>query len=143
MRDPLAGDQVRPKENIAQAELPAQLAFLDGLASEVSQGDVRVGKLVLEVDDGANLIALDGLGEAARCHLSAAIDLVLGHDPQPFAMRVLPAVVNKGDDGQHQGQAQAEKPVERRAHPASLQCGRRGEYPAAGSWQLLRKIARG
>src|SRR5690242_13423870 len=90
--------------HVAHAEFTAQLALLDGPAAPEAEIDVRIGKLILDVDDGADVIAFDGVGEALGGHLAAAVDTAGIDNAQPFVGVVDAAEVHNRSDDDHDDQ---------------------------------------
>src|SRR5262249_22364952 len=72
--DVRAPNEVRPDEDVADAELPAQVAFFDRAAVEVAQFEIGIGEIVLKVDDSLDSQLREGFLESIRRKLAAAIN---------------------------------------------------------------------
>src|SRR5262249_10776295 len=114
--------QIGSDMDILDAELLAELAFLDCLSIEPIREHIRVRDIVLDVDDGANLIAEDGSGEAIDGELAAAVEHSRLNDAQALAVGVAVAVINEWSYRDQAGQSRDQQPSSRHAAGSVNDC---------------------
>src|SRR5205814_1495282 len=103
--DAFPPNQIWPDKDVADAKLPAQRAFLDRAAIEVTQVQIGIGEVVLKIDDGLNAQSSACVRESVRCELSAAVDNARRYLAQPFVVRVHRSIKHNrrdADDGHDQ-----------------------------------------
>ena len=130
-RHAAARDQVGLDEDVADAQPPAQLAFLDRAPVPEAAADVGVGEVVLQIDDGADLETGHGVGDAVGGHFAGAVEAARLDLAQPFVEGVDVAVFDDRPDDTSRATTAERARVRTRGMTLAPPCRRRRP---AGPW---------
>src|SRR5579875_2009279 len=106
--------------DVAYAQLSAQFALLDGLRTPEAEGDVGIGKFILNVDDGAQAVASDGIDKTFCGHMAAAVDPPWLDDAQQFVRVIAAAIIDERSDDEEPNQSCYYAPADYACHPFAL-----------------------